>query len=85
MKIDVVIGLSYGDEGKGKIVDVLAERADLLIGEATALEVGRVELDADGEVRADLFAHGPQHAQHEAAALLGGAAPFVAEIGRAHV
>ena len=26
MKLDVVLGLQWGDEGKGKIVDVLAER-----------------------------------------------------------
>ncbi|MFA6894962.1 MAG: adenylosuccinate synthetase, partial [Bacteroidales bacterium] len=25
MKIDVVLGLQWGDEGKGKIVDVLAD------------------------------------------------------------
>ena len=26
MKLDVVLGLQWGDEGKGKIVDVLASR-----------------------------------------------------------
>ena len=26
MKLDVVLGLQWGDEGKGKIVDVLAGR-----------------------------------------------------------
>ncbi|MDD4292721.1 MAG: adenylosuccinate synthetase, partial [Bacteroidales bacterium] len=25
MKVDVVLGLQWGDEGKGKIVDVLAK------------------------------------------------------------
>jgi len=27
----VVVGAQWGDEGKGKIVDVLAERADLVV------------------------------------------------------
>jgi adenylosuccinate synthase len=30
MAIDVVLGLQWGDEGKGKIVDLLAERADVV-------------------------------------------------------
>ncbi len=30
MKIDVVLGLQWGDEGKGKIVDVLAERYPMI-------------------------------------------------------
>ncbi|UCF42161.1 MAG: adenylosuccinate synthetase, partial [Gemmatimonadota bacterium] len=27
----VVVGVQWGDEGKGKVVDVLSERADLVI------------------------------------------------------
>ena len=27
----VVVGAQWGDEGKGKLVDVLAERADLVV------------------------------------------------------
>ena len=30
MKIDVILGLQWGDEGKGKIVDVLAPRYDIV-------------------------------------------------------
>ena len=29
LKVDVVLGAQWGDEGKGKIVDLLAESADL--------------------------------------------------------
>ena len=29
-KVDVVLGLQWGDEGKGKIVDVLAERYSII-------------------------------------------------------
>ena len=30
MKIDVILGLQWGDEGKGKIVDFLAEKYDIV-------------------------------------------------------
>ena len=30
MKLDVVLGLQWGDEGKGKIVDVLAETYQII-------------------------------------------------------
>ena len=30
MKVDVLLGLQWGDEGKGKIVDVLASRYDII-------------------------------------------------------
>ena len=31
MKVDVLLGLQWGDEGKGKIVDWLSERADIVV------------------------------------------------------
>ena len=31
MKVDVLLGLQWGDEGKGKIVDWLSEQADVVI------------------------------------------------------
>ena len=30
MKIDVLLGLQWGDEGKGKVVDVLTSRYDII-------------------------------------------------------
>ena len=30
MKVDVILGLQWGDEGKGKIVDYLAEKYDII-------------------------------------------------------
>ncbi len=30
MKVDVILGLQWGDEGKGKIVDVLTPRYDIV-------------------------------------------------------
>ena len=34
----VVVGAQWGDEGKGKIVDVLAERADLVVAGGAILD-----------------------------------------------
>lgn len=31
MKVDILLGLQWGDEGKGKIVDLLAEKADVVV------------------------------------------------------
>ena len=31
MSVRVVVGLQWGDEGKGKVVDWLAEEADLVV------------------------------------------------------
>ena len=30
MKVDVLLGLQWGDEGKGKVVDVLTHRSDVV-------------------------------------------------------
>ncbi len=30
MKVDVLLGLQWGDEGKGKVVDVLTPRYDVI-------------------------------------------------------
>ena len=31
MKVDVLLGLQWGDEGKGKITDMLAKQADSIV------------------------------------------------------
>ena len=31
MKVDVLLGLQWGDEGKGKMTDYLAETADVVV------------------------------------------------------
>ena len=33
MKVDVLLGLQWGDEGKGKVVDVLTPRYDVVRSE----------------------------------------------------
>ena len=37
MKVDVLLGLQWGDEGKGKVVDVLTPRYDVV-------EIGRAHV-----------------------------------------
>ena len=45
----VVVGAQWGDEGKGKIVDVLAERADLVVRYQGGANAGHtVDTGADG-------------------------------------
>lgn len=46
-KVDVVIGCFYGDEGKGKVIDYLAEHADIAV-RATGGDNAGHTIEADG-------------------------------------
>src|SRR5438094_98430 len=46
----VVVGAQWGDEGKGKIVDVLAERADLVVRYQGGANAGHTVHTAAGEL-----------------------------------
>ena len=45
----VVVGAQWGDEGKGKIVDVLAERADLVVRYQGGANAGHTVVKGDEE------------------------------------
>ena len=45
----VVVGAQWGDEGKGKIVDVLAERADLVVRYQGGANAGHTVVIGDDE------------------------------------
>lgn len=45
----VVVGAQWGDEGKGKIVDVLAERADLVVRYQGGANAGHTVIKGDDE------------------------------------
>ena len=45
----VVVGAQWGDEGKGKIVDVLAERADLVVRYQGGANAGHTVIIGDDE------------------------------------
>ena len=38
MPANIVVGTQWGDEGKGKIIDIIASRADVEIGRASCRE-----------------------------------------------
>src|SRR5437868_15388258 len=46
----VVVGAQWGDEGKGKVLDVLAERADLVVRYQGRANAGHTVHTAAGEV-----------------------------------
>jgi adenylosuccinate synthase len=51
MKIDVLLGLQWGDEGKGKIVDVLTPRYDIIARFQGGPNAGHtIEIDGDRHV-----------------------------------
>src|SRR5256885_6467967 len=66
----VVVGAQWGDEGKGKIVDVLAERADLVVRYQGGANAGHTVHTGAGEFVLHQIPSG----------IIQGA-----EIGRAHV
>ncbi|MFQ6045659.1 MAG: adenylosuccinate synthase [Gemmatimonadales bacterium] len=45
----VVVGVQWGDEGKGKIVDVLSERADVVIRYQGGANAGHTVVKGDGQ------------------------------------
>ena len=53
-KVDVVLGLQWGDEGKGKIVDVLAERYSIIARFQGGPNAGHSIQSGDKSFRASL-------------------------------
>ena len=47
MSCVVVIGAQWGDEGKGKIVDWLSERADVVVRFPSGQTITRAGIEAD--------------------------------------
>ena len=50
----VVVGAQWGDEGKGKIVDVVAERADLVVLDRNLFAIDSYEI-SDAYVTMTIF------------------------------
>lgn len=53
-----VIGGQWGDEGKGKIIDLLAERSDMVIRAQGGNNAGHTVVTADGEFKFQLMPSG---------------------------
>ncbi len=58
MPIFAVIGAQWGDEGKGKIVDLLAEKADVVVRFAGGPNAGHTIVNSYGEFRLHLVPSG---------------------------
>ena len=48
MKVDILLGLQWGDEGKGKVVDVLTPRYDVVARFQGGPNAGHI-LEIEGE------------------------------------
>ena len=57
----VVVGVQWGDEGKGKIIDVLAEDADIIIRYQGGNNAGHTVINEQGEVVFHLVPSGLLH------------------------
>ena len=47
MSADVLLGLQWGDEGKGKVVDILAEKSDLVVRYGGGANAGHTVIIGD--------------------------------------
>ena len=58
MSVVAVIGAQWGDEGKGKIVDLLAEKADAVIRYSGGDNAGHTVINRDGEFKLHIVPSG---------------------------
>ncbi len=63
MPIAAVVGAQWGDEGKGKIVDLLAEKADAVVRFSGGDNAGHTVINSYGEFRLHLVPSGIFHPQ----------------------
>ncbi|MEA1959059.1 MAG: adenylosuccinate synthase [Chloroflexota bacterium] len=61
MPVIAVIGAQWGDEGKGKIVDMVAERADMVVRYSGGSNAGHTVVNATGEFKMHLIPVGIFH------------------------
>ncbi len=70
MTCTVVVGGQWGDEGKGKITDILAEGADLVVRYQGGSNAGHTVVVGDEEFKLHLIPSGILH--HDCTCLMGG-------------
>lgn len=61
MPVIAVIGAQWGDEGKGKIVDLLAEKANMVVRFSGGSNAGHTVVNPDGEFKMHLIPSGIFH------------------------
>lgn len=69
MAVTAIIGAQWGDEGKGKIVDMLAEKASLVVRYSGGDNAGHTVINPDGEFKLHLIPSGVFH--HNVTAIIG--------------
>ncbi len=61
MPVSAIIGGQWGDEGKGKIVDLLAEKADIVARYSGGTNAGHTVINSQGEFKLHLVPSGIFH------------------------
>jgi len=61
MSVVTIVGGQWGDEGKGKIVDLLAEKADLVVRYSGGDNAGHTVINQYGEFKLHLIPSGIFH------------------------
>ena len=75
MSVVAVIGAQWGDEGKGKIVDLLAEKADAVIRFSGGDNAGHTVINPGGEFKLHIVPSGIFYPH--TACIIGNGAPLV--------
>ena len=89
--VKAVVGANWGDEGKGKITDTLADAADVVIRFQGGANAGHTIVNEYGKFALHLMPSGVFH--HKIMNIIGNGVAFdidkfvseLSEIGRAHV
>ena len=58
MPVVAIVGAQWGDEGKGKIVDLLAEKADMVVRFSGGNNAGHTVMNAQGDFKLHLIPAG---------------------------
>ncbi|MBJ7603633.1 MAG: adenylosuccinate synthase [Candidatus Dormibacteraeota bacterium] len=58
MMVIIIAGAQWGDEGKGKVIDLLAERADMIVRPQGGANAGHTVVTEDGEFKFQLLPSG---------------------------
>src|SRR3990167_834646 len=58
MSVGAVIGLQWGDEGKGKVIDYLSQRADIVVRATGGNNTGRTVVNEYGKIALHLIPAG---------------------------
>jgi len=58
MPVTVIVGVQWGDEGKGKVIDLLAEKASMVVRFSGGPNAGHTVYNPHGKFTLHLFPSG---------------------------